>query len=232
MENYIILLFSSYAFLGEDMIKKKQKLDLSKKVFAHMKRINIKKSGFLFMIAILISFLFGTLFLSLLSLESREVIKESLDAFFLATVQNDLDIPSGLRNSLMNSVGINLFIWILGISIIGIPIILFITCFKSFTIGFSLSSILYFYGFRGIILGLIYILPSIVNIFIFIITSYFAIFFSIQLFSYLFLKKEKPLKTMTKKYIKILAISTILFTLSSLFEIFILPILLRAVINA
>ena len=194
------------------------------------KRFKQHKLYLSFVIIIILSFIFGLLFLALLSTENKEMIKESLDQFFLLVGSNDLNYFSALLNSLRNSVGVNLLIWILGISIIGIPIILLISLFKSFTLGFTLSSIVYFYGIRGGVIGIIYILPGLVILFIYLITSVVAISFSRHLFNMIIRRKEVVFKTISRRYVKLLGLSTAALILCSLIEIYLIPFILRTII--
>ena len=116
----------------------------------------------------------------------------------------------------------------MGISIIGIIISLILLIYKSFLIGFSFTSILYTYGFKGLISGIIYIFPEIINLFIVFVLTYYSISFSILLFNYLFKKKEYN-RIFVRRYLKLLVISSLIIIFSTLISTFVIPNLLRII---
>ena len=187
---------------------------------------------YLFFIGIIIlSFLFGLLFLAFLGPVSKDLVKTSLDQFFISINTNDLNYLSGFLNSIKSTVGVNLLIWTLGISIIGIPFIIFINLFKSFTLGFTLSSIIYFYGFKGAIIAIIYLLPSLIIFLICLLTSLMALSFSRHLFNMIFRKKEIVFRNISRRYMKLLGISTVALMICSLIEIYVIPVILKTMIS-
>ena len=118
---------------------------------------------------------------------------------------------------------LNIIIWVLGISIIGIPIVIFILGFKSLSLGFTISSLIYTYKFNGLLKAIIYLIPNIINIFIVFILVYYSISFSINLFNYLFRKIEFNKRVIVKRYLKLLIVAILLSILTSVTESFILP---------
>lgn len=195
-----------------------------------MKKIKIKqtiKNKLLFklLITTTISIILGLLYTAIISKTDREFIKESMNTFF-----NNLDKLNYLdafKNCIISNTVFIIIIWFLGISIIGIPIIIIILILKSFILGFTISSILYFYKFKGIIIAILYIIPLIINLFITIYLSYYGIKFSKNLIGLLFFKKNISFNNIMKKYIKILLISFIIVLISSIIEIYIIPSLLN-----
>ena len=195
-----------------------------------MKKIKIKqtiKNKLLFklLITTTISIILGLLYTAILSKTDREFIKESMDTFF-----NNLDKLNYLdafKNCIISNSVFIIIIWFLGISIIGIPVIIIILILKSFILGFTISSILYFYKFKGIIIAILYIIRLIINLFITIYLSYYGIKFSKNLIGLLFFKKNISSNNIMKKYIKILLISFIIILISSIIEIYIIPSLLN-----
>lgn len=190
-------------------------------------KVKTKKILVISLILIIISFILGILFPAILSIENKDLINTSLDSFFSSISKNKLNYVNALFSSLTNNIVINILIWLLGISIIGIPIIIVILIIKSFILGFSFSSIIMTYSFKGIILAFIYIIPLIINLFITLIVCYYAISFSIMLFNYLFRKKEYSRRVIVARYLKILGSSMVILILSSLVEVFLIPNILK-----
>lgn len=182
----------------------------------------------LLLVILFISFLsiiFGIMYLSIISNNDKLLINKTIKYYF-----NNLDkinYKDGFIKCFLTNSFYTLFIWILGISIIGIPLILCILIIKSFILGFSVSSILYFYKLKGIIIAIFYLIPLVINLLSIIYISYYSIVFSKNLNKLLFSKKEIIFKNIMKKYFKILVISLFIITISSILEIFIIPYILK-----
>lgn len=189
------------------------------------KRIVKNKLLLRILIMILIAFLLGLFYLAILSKTNKGMIQENLNLFFSSI--KDLDYVKGLINSLTTNLIYVALIWILGISIIGVPIIIFLLLTKSFILGFSISSIIYFYQWKGIIIALIYSIPLIFNLFFLFFLGYYGILFSKNLNQLLFMKKNINFKDIMRKYLRILLFTTIGIIISSILEIYLIPNLLK-----
>lgn len=189
----------------------------------------IKNNKLLFALATLtgISLILGLLFPAILSQENTELIKKSIATFFTAIKANQLNYPSALISSLSNNLICSIGIWLLGISIIGLPIIIICIIFKGFLVGLSFTSILITYGIKGILYAIIYTLPNIINLLGLFLLSYYAVAFSISLFNDLFRKKEMKKKIIIRRYLKIGIGTLIYFIISSLLEVYIIPAILK-----
>lgn len=177
------------------------------------------------MIISIISVLIGIFYIAILSNSNKVLIKENLETYFESL--NKLNYIKALIKCLTSNMITISSIWLLGISIIGVFLIIIILIIKSFALGFTISSLIYFYKLKGIIISIIYIIPLIINLFVIIILSYYGIIFSKNLNRLLFLKKEVNFKNIMRKYIKILLFSTICIVISSLIEIYIVPNILK-----
>ena len=174
-----------------------------------IKKVKLKKVPLVILIITIISLILGILFLAIISKSNKELVSETLDNFFKSISQKKFNTNIALFNSLSNNIIIDLTIWLLGT--------------KSFVLGFSISSIIYNYGLKGIILTLIYIIPHTINLLVTILLSYYSINFSIMLFNLLFRKKEYSKKSMVNRYIRILVFATIAYLTSSVIEAYVVP---------
>lgn len=133
-------------------------------------------------------------------------------------------------NTLIKSLSNNLitasFIWLLGISIIGIPVVLGIYLFKVLLLILEIIFFIINIKYTNIFFILIYLLPNILNILIYFILIYYSINYSLILIKVLFLKKEYKLKQITKRYIKILFFILLCIFITNLIEILLIPRLL------
>lgn len=165
----------------------------------------------------------GILFIFFISKESKTKALVSIKNFFdLMNTSIGINYGKSLLNTLVNNIGYVLLIWLLGISIIGLPITIVLAFMKSFIVGFSISSIISCYKAKGILGAFLYVFPhQIIILFIYLLLSFYSISFSIKLFKSLFLKQTINFRVVMQKYIKILLISLIGIIIVSLYEVFI-----------
>lgn len=187
------------------------------------KKLKTKKLFILVFAITLLCFLAGMLLISMLSKSNKELIINSLNNFYTSLKENKISSTNLLYKTMTSNLILNIIIWVLGISIIGIPIVIFILGFKSLSLGFTISSLIYTYKFNGLLKAIIYLIPNIINIFIVFVLVYYSISFSINLFNYLFRKIEFNKRVIVKRYLKILIVAILLSILTSVTESFILP---------
>lgn len=192
-----------------------------------MRKRNIKRNKLLLKILITSSIfiLLGIFYIAVLSKSNKLMIKENLEGFFSSL--NKLNYKKALFSCLSSNLIFITAIWIFGISIIGIPLIILFLVGKSFVLGFSISSLIYFYKWKGVLAAFFYSIPLVLNLLIIMILSYYGILFSKNLNCLLFLKKEIRFKKIMRRYLKILIFSVVAVSLSSLMEIYIVPNLLK-----
>lgn len=188
-----------------------------------LKKLKTKKLFILVFTITLLCFIVGTLLISILSKSNKELIINSLNNFYTSLKENKISSTNLLYKTMTSNLILNIIIWILGISIIGIPIVIFILGFKSLSLGFTISSLIYTYKFNGLLKAIIYLIPNIINIFIVFVLVYYSISFSINLFNYLFRKIEFNKRVIVKRYLKLLIAAILLSILTSVTESFILP---------
>lgn len=187
----------------------------------------VNKLLLILLISTIISFILGCLFISIVDNNGRSLIKESINSYFDGIFDGKTNYINGLYTILPRNIFTNIIIWLVGISIVGIIIVSCLLLFKSFLVGFSLSSIIYTYGFKGMLISIIYMISEVINLFIIFLLTYYSISFSILLFNYLFRKKDYNRRIIMKRYIKIFIICLGITILNSLISIFLIPNLLR-----
>lgn len=181
---------------------------------------------------IVIGIILGIAFPYLLGNDNKEFLNNSITNYFISIKNNTFDTYSAIKNSSLINIITPIVIWFLGLSIIGILLIIFILIYKGFILGFSISSIIYIYGFKGILGGFLYIFPNLVlSLIIYILLGFYGISFSIKLFRNLFLKEKIEVNRYMNKYLKILCISLIALILLSLYEVYLLPNILKVFTN-
>ncbi len=175
-----------------------------------------------------IGFILGITFSIIIPKTDHTLVTESLNTFFSDIQKNNINYTLALTNSLIGNISLIILIWLLGISIIGIPIICFILLLKAFILGFSISSIIYTYHIPGILKAFSYIFPhQLIALFLLIFLGFYAVYFSKKLFNFLFLKKEINLKYSMKRYLQVLVICFGGMIICSFLETFLSPMIIR-----
>lgn len=186
-----------------------------------------KKINYFVLVLIVIGFISGCIFLNVISKNDKELVISSIKTFF-NSLSNKNSIDTLKNVGIINFVYI-ILLWLLSFSLVGIILNIFVIYFKSFILGFTISSIIYTYKFKAIIACIFYILPSqLLNLFVIYILGIYSIIFSLSLVGQIF-KKNINLKITFRKYFYILLISSIITIISSITEAFLFPILLQLV---
>ncbi len=188
--------------------------------------IHINKNLFVFLLVLVITGLIaGALFSVIISGDDKALVTSYLMDFFNNAKDGKLNYNGSIVNTLFFTLGISLFIWLLGISVIGFFVVIFILFLKSFIIGFSLGSIIYVFKLKGVLLSFVYVFPHhVINLFIFMLLSAFSLVVSYKLISSLKSKKAFDFKGIINRYLVVL-----IFT--SLYEVFVVPRALGFIMN-
>lgn len=106
-----------------------------------------------------------------------------LNNFGTALTSQSVDYKSIFLQTLKNNLPIIFAIWFLGLTLVGLPVILLLDLFKGFTLGFSISFIISQMGVKGIWISLAGIVPqNLIYIPAIIISSVIAMEFSTAVF--------------------------------------------------
>lgn len=209
----------TYSVMGEIMKK------LMDKLFSVDKKIVI----FLFIISF-IGIITGALYMTVLSNPDKTLVHDTLISF-LENVE-----PSNYVEALRGNLILNLLmvavIWLLGFSVVGLPIIIFLLFYKSFVISFSLSSFIANYGLKGTLIGFLYQFPhQLIMLIVYLYLGCYALRVSFLLVESIIRRKNLDFKLIMNRYLLVLIVSLITIVLMTLFETFITPYLLKNVIN-
>ena len=205
-----------------------------KKYLDKLKRkVRFNKNLFVFLFVLVMTGLFaGALFSVILSDSDKKMVSDYLNNFLLNLSSGKINFNVSFFNTLVFTLGFALIIWIFGISIIGVLLVLPFLFFKSFILGFSVGSILINFKIKGVILSLIYIVPHhAINLLVYILISAYSIMISYRMVTCMFKKKSFDFKLFMSKYSFILIFSLIILFITSLYESFILPYVLKFVFN-
>ena len=211
--------------MGEAMIKKYSNI---RKIILPNKRINIFIISILFLGVIL-----GSVYANIIGLNDRNLVIDKIKVFVDNINSNSLNTFLVFKNSVGINFSYMLFIWILGMSIIGILFNIILLFLKGFIFGFSIASFIITYGIKGILLSIIYLIfGQLLNIIFITILSIYSILFSVKLIKNIINKdKDQKFSVFIKNYFIILVICILAALISSVSETFILPALIKLVIK-
>lgn len=192
-----------------------------------------KKVNLFVIFIVILGIISGSLFLMVLNENDKSEVINEISTFMTNINTNNINNLNSFKNSLIEGMILIILSWILGMSIIGVIFNIFFIYMKSFTIGFSISSFILVYKYKGILSSLVYTVPSqLINILIILILGVYTLLFSKYLFKMIFLKdKTVNLGKFFKKYVLVFGICIILCVISALCEAYLLPSLLKVMIK-
>ena len=200
------------------------------KLFSKLKLSSIKgKRLYLFLLLVfIIGVVFGSIFITILDEPDKNSVISQIASFFDQIKANKIDYLGVLKNSVTSNLLYIAFIWILGISIIGIPIIIIMLFLKGFMIGFSIAAIIAKYKIIGILGSFTYIFPHIIlSVLVIFMMSYYALKLSFSLLKAVIERKSINFSEIINRYSLVMLMSVIIMVVASLIETFISPYIMK-----
>lgn len=181
-----------------------------------------KKIVLFLLVILVVAFLSGSILTVILTDSDKEIVVQEINDF-LSNLSN-INYLKSLQSILIYNLVIILLIWIFGLSIIGGLISIIILFIKTFEVGFTISSFILLYNYKGVLLGFCYLFPiQILKLLILIFIISYSLILSFNLLEAVVKKKTINFKLLMNKYRNILIITIISTTILSLLETFILP---------
>lgn len=192
-----------------------------------------KKCNLFILIIIILGITSGAIFLMVLNETDKNLVTTEINNFLGNINTNNINNLNALKNCLIENGIFIIITWILGMSLIGVIFNIFFIYMKSFIIGFSISSFILIYKYKGILASLAYIIPTqLINILVILILGVYTLLFTKNLFKLIFLKERSiNFGKFFKKYSLILGVSLILMVISSLSEAYLFPTLMKLMIK-
>lgn len=176
----------------------------------------------------------GAITIRVVDSSTRTQIINYLNSFF-SIINKDIDLNTLnlFKYSIINNIQTIITIWLLGITVIGIPLVFIIIALRGFIIGFTVAFFIKEFKFKGLTLSLFCILPQ--NIFLvsgIIIVSVISILFSISILKNKINVTKSPsfLNRFINYTITVLIVSGIII-IGCLVESFTTPILIKIINN-
>ncbi|ATH92251.1 stage II sporulation protein M [Bacillus glycinifermentans] len=210
-----------------------RKHSMKELIFQHMKD---HLSIYLFVsVLFLMGVIFGAVIVNSMTISQKEDLFYYLNQFFgqlsqgKAASSKDMFLQSLLHN--MKYLGL---MWILGISVIGLPVIFIMVFLKGIVVGFTVGFLVNQMGINGFFLSFVSVLPqNLLLIPAYLIMGTCAIAFSMRLIRQLFVKRsltEAPVHWFGR-YAFVLVLILVMSVISSFLEAFLSPLLMEKVID-
>lgn len=195
-------------------------------------KIKINKKIFVFLfVLMLMGIIAGSIFTTILNSSDKELVINHLNEFIDNINNNRLNYLFALKNNLITNISYVILIWLLGISVIGLPIIIIMFFTKCFILGFSVGAILTTFKLKGILVSLVYVFPGqVISLLFLLLLMMYSMSFTFKMIYAILKKKSIDFKLIMNKYFKILLIVLGVIILMSLCDTYLMPRLIKLLI--
>lgn len=203
-----------------------------KKIINYLKEeLKKEKNLIILILAIfIIGLVVGSLFVNFITKDDKTLLINQVETYFSSVKSLDkkvFGINAFTPNLINNELQIFL-IFALGLSILGIPVVILIMFFKGFMLGVTLATFILKYQLLGVLPSLLYIFPCfIIYIIIYTLISFFAVSTSLKFLKAIIKKDNLSFKKFLGKYLLCFLICLVLIIINTLLDAFLTPILLK-----
>ncbi len=174
----------------------------------------------------------GAFTVNTLNLEQSKELATYLQEFINILGVQSINNVELFNLSIFNNMKTVILLWVLGITVIGIPFILIIIGIKGFVTGFTVAVIIQNLNFKGLLFAFLGIFPqNLIIIPCYIIIGVICIKFSILLFKSIKRHIHSDLKTAFITYSTAILLLLFVLVIGGLIEAYISPILIKSIIG-
>ncbi len=182
-----------------------------------------KRYVFFMLVIVILGIITGSLFIIILNSADKELVREYISDYI-----GNINNQDNLYNNIMLNYSSVILISIIGFTYFLFPLNILILFYKAFVIGFSISSFIMSYKFKGLLLSIVYVFPHhILNILFLSLITAFTAKLSIKMINHILKRHSVDLRVYFNKYICMLFMVSILFIFTTLYETYIIPPLLN-----
>ncbi|MFY4775896.1 stage II sporulation protein M [Metabacillus sp. RGM 3146] len=201
------------------------------------KHIREHSSIYLFVFVLfLMGVIFGAVIVNSMTFSQKEDLYFYLNRFFGQVSEGKVATSNEMfQQSFLHNIKYLGLMWILGLSIIGLPVILIMLFLKGIVVGFSVGFLVNQMGWKGFLMSFVSVFPqNLLMIPAFLIMSTAGIAISLKIFKQLFMKKknmkENPFQFFSR-YAIVLGIIGIMILAASSLEAYASPGLMKSVMD-
>ncbi len=179
-------------------------------------------------VLVILGIVTGSIFVVILNNSDKSIVIEYITSFIEELKNNNFNYIETLKNTCIINYSLLIIISIIGFTYFLMPLNILILFYKSFIIGFSLSSFILAYKLKGLVISIFYIFPHlIINILLFSLLVAFTIKLSLIMIKCIIQKKQVNMRAYFNKYFSILILFAIFITITSLYESFVAPSIIK-----
>lgn len=201
-----------------------------------MNHLEKHSSVYLFVVVLFsMGVIFGAIVVNSLSFTQKEDLYYYLTQFFdLFSSGEVMDSSDLFFQSLSHNSKFIGLIWLLGISLIGLPIILIVLFIKGMVVGFTVGFLVNQMGWSGFLLSFVAILPqNLLIVPIFIVTAALSVIISLKMIRKQFMKTyNQPILPLFTRYITSLVAALTLLVVAAVVEAYVSPLLMKTIITS
>ena len=192
-----------------------------------------KKINFTVITILFLGVISGAIFSNIIDLNDKKLVLDKIQLFISNIDNQTVNSFLAFKNSIITNISYSIIIWILGMTIIGIIINIFLLYLKGFIFGFSISAFILTYNYKGIILSILYtIFGQLLNLIVIMILTIYSIMFTTNFLKQIIKSKQNlNIPKYFKNYTLIFLITIIISLISSLSEAFLFPTLIKIIIK-
>ena len=192
-----------------------------------------KKINFTVISILILGVISGAIFSNIIDLNDKKLVLDKIQLFISNIDTQSINNIESFKNSIITNLSYSIIIWILGMTIIGIIINIFLLYLKGFIFGFTLSAFILTYSYKGMILSILYTLfGQLLNLVVIMILSIYSIMFTFNFVKQIIKSKyNMNIPKYFKNYSLIFLITIIISLISSISEAFIFPTLIKIIIK-
>jgi len=192
-----------------------------------------KKTNFFVITILFLGVISGAIFSNIIDLNDKKLVLDKIQLFISNIDNQSINSLLAFKNSILTNLSYSLIIWILGMTIIGVLINIFLLYLKGFIFGFSLSAFILTYSYKGIILSILYtIFGQVLNLIVIMILTIYSIMFTMNILKQIIKSKVSiNIPKYFKNYSLIFLITLIISVISSISEAFLFPTLIKIIIK-
>ncbi|MGX1900879.1 stage II sporulation protein M [Thermolongibacillus altinsuensis] len=182
----------------------------------------------------LMGVIFGAIVVNSLNFSQKEDLYYYLTSFFGQVSEGNLASSHDLlKESFFQNIKYIGLMWILAMSLVGLPLILILLFLKGMVVGFTVGFLVNQMGWNGFLLAFVSVVPqNLVLVPVFMVMAAISIAFSLKMIRHQFIKRthEPIFRAMMRYTVTMFAFSLTLFVASSL-EAYVSPFLMKEVIQ-
>ncbi|MCL1631879.1 stage II sporulation protein M [Sporolactobacillus sp. CPB3-1] len=183
---------------------------------------------------LLMGIIFGAIVVNCLPYEAKSDLLHYVQQFFGELAKNQIASPRSLfKESFFNDLQFLILIWVLGLSVIGLPLIFLLIFVRGLFLGFTVGFLVSQMGINGLMAVLVSIFPQNLlmipnNLFLTVL----SVAFSLKMIRQLLMRTRKqPMLPQFISYALILASTSFIAAAASGYEAYVSPVLIRLFIS-